>query len=286
MVTRESLAGLARQMRALEDARRQAATGLRVSRPSDDPVAVAGILQSDSGLRALEQYQRNLASGQARLQLEDSVLSEMSQALERAREVGIGQAGDTANAQTRATSAAEITHLAELMKGLANSQLAGAYVFGGQYADRAPYQNGLLDPAHPPSGALRVESGVRESLETNHSAQEIFVDSDAVAALQSLSDALGANDVTGVRAALTRIDTAFDAVQALTGDLGARANQLDISLTNLEALEVNLRTFRSSLQDADMTEAVTHLVERQTSLEAAMLANSRILNLTLTDYLR
>ncbi len=35
-----------------------------------------------------------------------------------------------------------------------------------------------------------------------------------------------------------------------------------------------------------MTEAVTKMVNRQNSLEAAMLANSKILDLTLSDYLR
>ena len=63
-------------------------------------------------------------------------------------------------------------------------------------------------------------------------------------------------------------------------------NQLDVASSNLDSLDVNLQTFRSGLQDADMTEAVTRLVERQSALEAAMLANSKILNLTITDYLR
>ena len=63
-------------------------------------------------------------------------------------------------------------------------------------------------------------------------------------------------------------------------------SQLDVAVSNLDSLEVNLQTFRADLEEADMTEAVTRLVERQGALEAAMLANSKILNLTLTDYLR
>ena len=53
-----------------------------------------------------------------------------------------------------------------------------------------------------------------------------------------------------------------------------------------DSLEVTLKTFRSGLADTDMAEAITELVNRQGSLEAAMLANSNILNITLTDYLR
>jgi flagellar hook-associated protein 3 FlgL len=131
-----------------------------------------------------------------------------------------------------------------------------------------------------------VEVGTRQFVETNHSAQEIFVDSDVVESLRDLATALQANDTTGIDAGLVRLDNAFNEVQSLVGDLGARMNQMDVAVENLDSLEVNLQTFRSSLEDADLNEAVTRLVDRQNALEAAMMANSKILNLTLTDYLR
>lgn len=273
-------------MRALDEARREATTGIRVARPSDDPVAVAGVMQSASGLRALEQYKRNLGSAQSRLELEDSVLSELSDALSRAKELAVSQGGDTASAATRATAGAEVTRLVDFVKDLANTQLAGSYIFGGQYADSPPFQGGAWDPTRPPEGDFKVEVGTRRFLETNHSAKEIFLDTDTVDGLQALADALNTNDADGILDALTRLDGAFDQVQNVVGDLGARMNQVDVAVTNLDSLEVNLQTFRSGLEDADLTEAVTRLVERQGALEAAMLANSKILNLTLTDYLR
>jgi len=286
MLAREAAAGFQRQMQALDAARREASTGTKVSRPSDDPVAAAGIMQSDSGLRALDQYRKNLESGQARLNVEDSVLDQLSNALIRAKELAISQADDTASAETRKTSQAEVDRLIDFVKDLADTQLAGRYLFGGQYADSAPYGGGALDPAKPPSGSFPIEVGAGQFVETNHSAQEIFVDSDVVDSLTALSTALGADDTTAVQSALTRLDAAFDAVQEKIGDLGARMNQLDIGMSNIESLGVNLQTFRSKLSDADLSAAVTELVSRQNTLQAAMLANSRILDLTLTDYLR
>ena len=63
-------------------------------------------------------------------------------------------------------------------------------------------------------------------------------------------------------------------------------SRLDVAVNNLDSLEVTLQTFRSDLADADLAEAVTELVNRQGTLEAAMVANSRILNMTLANYLR
>lgn len=285
-LAQEALSGFQAQMRALDTARREASTGLRVSRPSDDPLAVAGVMQSASGLRALEQYRRNLEWARSRLDLEDTVVDQLGGALTRAKELAVSQAGATASGTTRAAAAQEVARLVHFAKDLANTRFAGSYVFGGQHADTPPFTDGAVDPARPPAGATRVEAGARLFVETNHSAQEIFLDTGAVDALQRLADALASNDVAGIRASMGAVDGAFDRVQNLVGDLGARMNHVDVALTNLDSLEVNLQTFRSSLEDADLTEAVTRLVERQGALEAAMLANSKILTLTLTDYLR
>jgi flagellar hook-associated protein 3 FlgL len=286
ILTREALSGMQSQMRALDAARQQATTGKKVSRPSDDPVSVSGIMQSSTGLRALDQYRRNLETGQSRLSIEDSVLDQVSNAMIRAKELAVSQAGDTATAATRQATKAEIDGLIDFVTDLANTKLAGSFVFGGQYADAAPYVGGLADPSKPPSGSLKMEIGAGLFVETNHSAQEIFIDSDAVDSLKALSTALGSDDIDGVRTSMSRIDTSFQSVQELVGDLGARMSRLDISVSNLDSLEVTLQTFRSGLADADLAEAVTELVSRQGSLQAAMLANSRILNITLTDYLR
>ncbi|NJD20563.1 MAG: flagellar hook-associated protein 3 [Gemmatimonadetes bacterium] len=282
----EALSGFQAQLRALDDARRQATTGLRVSRPSDDPVAVTGVMQSSSSLRALEQYQRNLGLAQSRLDLEDTVLDELTEALTRAKELAVSQVGATASGTSRRTAGAEVAELVGFVKDLANTQLAGAYIFGGHRADSPAYTAGVWDAARPAEGDFTVEVGTRRFVETNHSAKEIFVDTGAVASLQELADALEVNDEEGIRSALAGLDSAMDGVQTVVGDLGARMNYLEIAVTNLDSLQVNLAKFRSELEDADLAEATTRLVERQGALEAAMLANSKILGLTLTDYLR
>jgi flagellar hook-associated protein 3 FlgL len=104
--------------------------------------------------------------------------------------------------------------------------------------------------------------------------------------LNDLSTALGANDQTGIQTALSALDGAHDAVQNLIGDVGARSSQLEVTTSNLVALDAQLRTFKGALEDADMEKAVTELVARQNTYQAAMLATSRVMSLNLADYLR
>jgi flagellar hook-associated protein 3 FlgL len=74
-------------------------------------------------------------------------------------------------------------------------------------------------------------------------------------------------------------------MQNLIGDVGARSSQLEVTSSNLTALDTQLRTFKSVLEDADMEKAITELVSRQNTYQAAMLATSRVMGLNLANYL-
>src|SRR5690606_29497027 len=124
-----------------------------------------------------------------------------------------------------------------------------------------------------------------------HAGGEIFDDvanggTGVLSALRDLTRALDANDAAAIRATTADLDAAFDKVQTLLGDVGARASLLQVSTANLDALEINLETLKSELEEVDIEEAVTELMARQTSYQAAMLTTSRVMGLTLTDYLR
>jgi flagellar hook-associated protein 3 FlgL len=280
-----SLAGLQEQLEGIERAQRKIASGLEVQRPSDDPVSTGPIMRASSALRALEQHRRNISAGTARLAAEESVLEQADDTLVRAKELAIGQSGGTGTTATRAAAAGEVRSLLDHVQDLANTVYGGSYLFGGDYTDRPPFPDGGPDPAAPPSGSRRIEVAPGSTVETNHDAQEIFFDSGVVDALDELATALAADDAEGVRDSISSLDGAFDEIQELLAEVGARSRRMDIAESNSDALEVNLRSLRSDLRDADLEQAVTELVNRQTGYQAAMLANARILQSTLTDYL-
>lgn len=282
----QALSNSQKTLSEMERYQRIISSGLRVEKPSDDPTALGKIMRSSSGLRALDQYRENLSSAQSRLAVEDSTLEQLTDVLTRVKELGLAQAGSTASAQTRQVAASEIEGLREFVVSLGNSQFSGSYIFGGQYSDTEPFTSAGADPARPPSGTQQVEGGSGTFYATNHSGQEIFVDSGVLDALENIALALTANSSDDIASALTELDDSFNTIQELVGDLGARMTQVDTALSNLEALDVNLQTFRSDLQDAEMEETISKLVNRQVTYEAAMMANARILQSTLTDYLR
>jgi flagellar hook-associated protein 3 FlgL len=298
MVTRGLTARMMENQRLLAEAQERVATGKRVRKMSDDPTAGSSIMQSSGQLRALEQYKRNVGAVGSRIDAEESALDQLGQLMTRAKELGVGQLGSTANADSRLAAAAELRQLLEQAVQLGNQRFGGDYLFGGTTAqERVPLdvtQTGAAPrfaplvagvPA-PPSGALRVESGAGQTITGPHDGATVFLDTGALDALYDLAQGLEANDPTAIGAAMGDLDAAFAGVQTLVGEIGARQNQVDMVTSQLEALAANLDSFRSDLSEVDMEQAITDMVARQTAYQAAMLASSRVMGLSLTDYLR
>ncbi|NLG62247.1 MAG: flagellar hook-associated protein FlgL [Candidatus Cloacimonetes bacterium] len=285
-IVRTSLASIQDNLRRVGEAHQRATSGLRISRVSDDPAGAAQVLGADRGLRALEQYRRNIDNARTRLDAEETALTQLSDLLTRARELGLAQASATSNDASMEATLAEVEALIHAAIQLGNTKLGDSYLFGGAHAHDRPFaDDGSVSADRPPIGTTQVEVGAGAYAPASHDGQTAFVDTGAIAALQSLRDALAAGDRDAVAAAAGDLATAFDAVQAVIGDVGARSNRLALASSNVEALEFNLKTLRSDLAEVDLEEALTDLVSRQTTLQAAMAAASRMLSTTLADYL-
>lgn len=287
---RETLRNLGQQLKQINKSLTQVSSGLRVAKPSDDPVAAGQILRANSQLDATDRYRRNIDTANSRLSLEEDVLSKLTSMLEEAAEIAAGQLSPTADENSRKVAQHQIQELINSALQLGNTRLGSFYIFGGDQGGTPPFENGTIPaPNSLPQGEKRIEIGQNHLLPTNHSAEEIFNSSGFLPALNQLHDALGTpqgNDSTGkIGDAISAVETAFANIQSLLAEVGSRMNVLELAAANAESFEVNMLSIKSSLQDADLTEAITHLVNRQVAYQAALLATSRVIQTTLADYL-
>ena len=126
------------QQAKLNQTQLQLATGKKVLKPSDDP-AVATQLLNLSSLKANNlQYDRNINTALNELELQESVLANSGNVLQRVRELVIQANNATQSSQTRAAIADEISNLADELLQLSNSKSpTGEYIFAG-YNSRTP----------------------------------------------------------------------------------------------------------------------------------------------------
>jgi flagellar hook-associated protein 3 FlgL len=285
-IQRATLEGIQSNLREVERATGEIVSGRRVSAPSDDPAAARSIMRTNANLQANEQVLRNMSRVTSFMAMEDVVLAQLGDVLTRGRELALAQGGSTADASTRETAARELQELMAFVRDLANTRVGDRHLFGGTQSTTPPLAPGATSADPLPTGGSPVEIGPGRTLTPNRSAQEVFGDSGALAALEELAAALQANDPEGIHGSQLALKGAFDQVQILVGDLGSRMNRLDLAASRSSDLELNLVEYRSDLEDVDFEEAISRLSSRQAAYQAALLATSRILSVNLTDYLR
>ncbi len=109
----------------------QLATGLRVSKGSDDPVAASLIGALDAELELSEQRNRNMSHAGAVLNSIDSSLSELGDLVLEARSVASSQVGIGSDSGTRLAQSEVIAQSLTQLFGTINRDFAGINYFAG-----------------------------------------------------------------------------------------------------------------------------------------------------------
>lgn len=109
----------------------QISSGKQMSKISDDPVNLVTALGIRTNLTQITAYQRNLDFGNSMITAAESALNSMKDMAIRGKELAIQMANGTMTQENRTSAAMEVSHLWEEAIFLANSQVAGKYVFGG-----------------------------------------------------------------------------------------------------------------------------------------------------------
>lgn len=110
----------------------QIASGQRVLKPSDDPVASARILELESALTSSKQYQRNIDNVEGRLERAEIQIDNVEGVIDRVRELVIQAGSGALTNQDRRQITVEINQRLEELVDLTNARdESGNYIFSG-----------------------------------------------------------------------------------------------------------------------------------------------------------
>ncbi|MCP3983641.1 MAG: flagellar hook-associated protein 3 [bacterium] len=307
MIIRSALDDLNRARARLVRTQEQAASGLRINRPSDDPVGTSAAMLLKSGLEATSQYQRNINQTRTRLSSGENALANATDLLVRAKELALQGANATQNAATRAQIAEEVESLHSSMLAEANSRIAGGALFGGYTTDTAPFvaSGPFIDlPPSSPTVAFagdrnEIEIQIDEAVRTRATAngQRVFMGDadgdgsvdggreDIFQLLADLRDGLATNNVAQVDSTIPRLDAAMSQISVERTHFGASLTQLDTFEKRLDDRFVDLTARLSDTQDADSLQVFSDLASQEVALQASLQANARLIQSTLLDFI-
>lgn len=279
----------------LAKTQQQISTGDRILSPSDDPGAATRILELNQAIETTKQYQRNADFAEARLGVEEAVLTSFNDQLQRVRELAIQANNDTLTVQDRGSIATEANQILESLMQIANTRDAnGEYIFAGFQSDTEPFShdgNGNFTYAGD-QGQRLLQIGSTRKVAIGDSGSELFMKvDDGAGGKATVFDAVY-DFIVDLKAdapsstTLDRMDSAMNEVSNARSSIGARMNAIDNQRDMNESFNLLLQQNRSALADLDFAEAVSRMEQQTMALQASQQTYVQISGLSLFNYIR
>jgi len=270
-----------------------------VSVPSDDPSRTASIMRISAYLRALEQTGSSLKEVQAFAGMSVDTLEVCSDTVVQAKTLATRALNGTLSSEELNAIGNGVNELLESLIQYANESYDGRYLFAGADTDTLPftatrdedgrieavsYDGSDADKVFPVGRDRRIAGGV--------TGETAFVDTGSIESLISLRDALTNADglspqeqEAAIRANSDALSAAESSFRALTGEVAARATEVDALIDQNESLTLRSKEMLSNARDVDVAELMVNLQREQLVYEALLASSAKIMSISLFNYI-
>ena len=262
-------------------------SGKQILHPSENPSKADLISRLESAKERQGVYGKNLDAIETRLTAEETVLTSMTQIMQRVTELTVQGATDTVAAEDRVVIAAEIKALRDELLNLANTQdINGNYIFSGTAVQAPAFvesSSGVVS-YNGDYGRLEINVSDVRSVSINTIGPELFSSSD-FATIDDLVTKLIGDDGPGIRAALTTIEGINNKLTTTYGAMAGRVVAIESQREILEDTELRLTELLQREDDLDYATAVTELTRESVALQALQASFAKLSNLTLFNFI-
>jgi len=276
----------------------QLATGLRVSNPSDDPIAASRAVVLSQTQAQSSQYSLARTFANQGLSLEENALKGVTSSIQDAQTLIVNGSTGTLSDDDRGSIATQLEGIRAQLLNQANSQDAnGRYIFAGYKTDSAPFVDGAGTGVSYAGGTDAITQKVDSSrtMTVGHTGDDIFMaitgnatkepdgsasetnlfamlDS-AIAALKVPQDDADAATKQTFQAAMDKtnrgLGNSLNNVLTVRSEIGTQLSELDTLDAQGDDRNVIYSSQMSDLVDVDYTAAVSSYTMQQTALQAS-----------------
>lgn len=239
---------------ALQTSMERLSTGKRINSAKDDAAGLAIASSMTSQIRGMSQGIRNANDGISMAQTADGALNEVTNMLQRIRELATQAASGTYSEADRTNLGTEVTELTAQIKSIVDTtQFNGVNLFGEEGA----------------GGDTIIQTGA-------NGGDQVTITVGDLSSLSSLEIDISGEDGTNANSALADIDAELVIVNGVRAGLGASQNRLQSVVNNLSSNVTNLSEARSRIEDTDFSTETAALAKSQilTQASTAMLSQA------------
>ncbi len=242
---------LAESSRELSTAMERLSSGKKINSAADDAAGFAIAERMTAQVRGLNMATKNANDGLAMLATIENATNDVTDMLQRIRELAVQAANDTNGAQDRTYLQTEVDSLVAEINRVSTDTV---------YNDSVVLDGNL-------SGSLQVGTASGQTIDF------------AITSIDTTTlgvDALDLSDATNAATALTAIDSAIETVAGNRAGYGALSNRLEYTVSNLMNVAEFTTAARSRIEDADFAAESARLAKAQVLQQTgtAMLAQA------------
>ena len=230
-------------------------TGKRINSSKDDAAGLAISTSMTSQIKGMSQGIRNANDGIALAQTADGALSEVTNMLQRVRELAIQSASGTYQNSDRDAMQQEVAALTDQIDDiLSNTKFNG---------------NNLFSTTAGTDVTISIQTGA-------DAGQTVTLTSTAIDGTNIDATALDVSTSALAGTTIGNVDAALGEVNATRAGLGAGQNRLESAINNMTNNVTNLSDARSRIEDADYSAETTAMAKAQILSQAstAMIAQA------------
>ena len=220
-----------------EKALEKLSTGKRINSASDDAAGMSVATKLDSKIQGLQMAVRNTLDGCSMVETSEAVLGEVTDILQRLRELCVQTANDTYGADERDKTKVEIDELV-----LELDRISGSTKFNGI---------NLLD-GNAVDLVLQVGADKGDTLELSFP---------SVASTDLGVDALDISTSEKAQDSIETLDDALESINEARATLGAQQNRLEATSSNLTTSIENMTEAESRIRDVNIASEMTNLAK-------------------------
>jgi len=315
MMNTQLLRNITSNMGRMNNLQNQLSTGMKINKPSDDPVGITFALRYRSELDSNDQYSKNVSSALSMLEYTDTSIGQAGDIMQRVRELLVKGANGTLEQTSLDAIKVEMSQMYNQMVEIGNSQFNGKQVFNGEMTGEKPYPtmgvDGTTDlTVDPPllkayqvssdNGSIKYELSAGMKLGINITGNEVFgagISPTATKAeiessdnvfllLQRANDMLSSGDQDGISKLIGQVESRMNTMLTKRAEVGAKVNRIDIVQNRLSDIEINLKTVQAKTEDADMAEVITNMKTEENVYQASLSVGAQLIRPSLVDFLR
>lgn len=282
-----------RNSQAIAQLQAQIGSGLRIQKPSDDPIASARLLRIQREQSSLGQYNENIGKVSDNLKLQETYVQSGSDAMGSIRDLLLWAGNDTNSPEDLSAIATQLSSLEDSLVSYFNAKdEAGNYVFSGTRNDVPAV---TFDPA---TGTYSMTGNDEERqavvgngvlIGDNVTAQQMLgPDADFLNDLHSLVDSLknAPNDPATrqqLKDTLEQLDVTHGHMMGAITDMGGRQNTLTLLAESNADVSLANQKVQGDLSQLDMGGAFLAVQAYELSMQASQKVYSRMATISLFD---